>query len=204
MKYETCQKCERGASFGPFHGPKIHCWEHRKRNDYKKNRPQCIFCPEYATYYLPNRIPEFCFEHSPQGVLELNNMKCSKCRQFHSNLYERLCPQCTKPKKYDITFQFPNTIFKSLKDLVTKPIYVFSQNPHFITVVELDETPLEIWNRIRMINILQEIGDRPGLWIRNPDDVKYLQNTINATVPLKHKYMLVSGASVEPIMNFEH
>jgi Holliday junction resolvase len=187
------EKCTTRAQYGPMLGIKIRCGQHKLPGDVIETQTcevsKCCNYPLYAPEgeYVPRR----CKQHAKNTVyINVSEIECLSCKQKDFvNKNSKMCPNCHQyDKRVRKEIQIKDLFDKAGIEYDThdkiyngsclryRPDFVFKYNDRFI-IVEVDEDqhkryPCEC-DQIRMINLCQDFGGAPVVFIRfNPDKYK--------------------------------
>ena len=185
--------CETRPNYGLLFGNKIHCSRHKKLNEYKFNNPTCetLDCKE-RPFYTDNvkiNYPKRCDIHKLCNDINIVEKKCVNCGlMFYLNKIS-LCNDCNEYINSNVNVRKEIIIKEHLQDKFIlydihdkipsnscykyRPDFVWDFVSH-ICILEVDENQHNTYQceceQSRMINITQDFGGIPVVWIRfNPD-----------------------------------
>jgi hypothetical protein len=199
----TEKKCEtcliNKASFGPLFKTKKHCYEHKLTNEYRKNNPICSEddCLEKAFYTNDkSNYPIRCENHKLVDGFNIIEKNCKNCNLLYFlNEETGLCDICNefvinkiqKVKETQVlNFLKTNGIIFISEDKIPegacskyRPDAVIDYK-YFIVIIEIDEHQhkyyLKNCETTRMIQLHQDYGGIPVLFIRYNPDIYYIKN----------------------------
>lgn len=207
------EECNTRPTYGELFKDIIHCNTHKKPNEYKENKPICenIKCdnPAYYTDTKEN-YPKRCEEHMEENDSNIIEKKCCKCGLLYFLNKDGLCNDCNIFFNHNVNKRKEHIVrdrlrLKYLKKWVShdkipsgscykyRPDFVYDFGTH-ICILSVDENQHKTYECVceqaRMINITQDFGGIPVIWLRfNPDRYvdnqgKKHHNNINGRIPM--------------------
>jgi hypothetical protein len=189
---DGCQTCVR---FGKLFEPKIHCYRHKMKNEFKNNYPKCedSGCKEQPCFTnRQDNYPLRCEDHKLDEDSDVIRRPCDNCKQEYYLKNGNLCEYChmfhvekvNKKKEVavkemldarEIEYQTWDKIPKD-SCLRYRPDFVLDMGTH-IVILEVDENQHNSYERecetARMMNICQDFGGMYVCFVRyNPDGYK--------------------------------
>ena len=186
------ENCSTRPSYGELYRKKKHCSKHRKNNEYINNNPKCeeIGCKEMPCYTdTKENYPKRCENHEKKGDRNVVEKKCKNCGlSFYLN-DECLCNDCHEYINHIVKERKEKQVNKIVLKKFRKPtsIDIIPKNSCFkyrpdmvwdfgthIAILEIDENQHKTYECLceqsRMVNITQDFGSLPVVWVRfNPD-----------------------------------
>lgn len=200
IMHKKCQfpNCEKHVKCGPLWKPRIHCAEHKDKNDYFDNYPKCdgdlndlTKCHEKPVYSDSN-YPKRCENHKMKTDTNIVEKSCKNCGLTYYLNDIGLCNDCNdfivhkvhKAKETDMKNFLESRKIKYLShDKIPdgscskyRPDFIIDYE-FFIVILEVDENQHKSYacecEIGRMIQLYQDFGGIPVIFIRyNPDNYK--------------------------------
>lgn len=195
---KTClhEDCTTRPTYGRLFKQKVHCAKHKKNNEYKNNSPICEYdgCNNRACYSEIDNYPIRCEVHMKDGDMNVVERKCKKCGLYDMLNEISLCNDCNVWFEMKIEERKETQIRRILEsdykmctnyDRIPynscykyRPDFWWDLETHII-ILEVDEVQHKSYSceceHSRMINITQDFGGIPVIWVRfNPDS--YVDN----------------------------
>ena len=191
--------CSTRPTFGELFKDKTHCAQHKKENEYKKNKPKCESpkCKNIPVYTDKGNYPIRCEEHYNSLDINIMEAHCVSCGLLYMlNSKTLLCNDCDSfievkksvrhYKEHVVKGILEDKNYKFIHDQIPngscdryRPDFIIDCISYFI-IVEVDENQHRTYEcrceQARMINIVQDVGGGlPVTFIRyNPD--RYIDN----------------------------
>jgi len=205
-------ECTTKAGYGPLFKQKTHCSQHRTLNEYKNNNPSCSECKNMPLYTdKKDNYPIRCEEHKKDNDKNVIEKECSSCKLSAiineeigqcNDCYEFFTEKKTKRKEIKIKEMLDNHNIKydshdkiySGSCLRYRPDFIFECPTHVI-VFEVDEYQHSRYEcsceQIRMINLCQDFGGTPVVFIRfNPDSYKIKGKSIPGSINKRSRVVI--------------
>ncbi len=200
--------CNITAHYGLLFSNKIHCFTHKNNNEYLKNYPKCIDNCKNKPLYTNDgtNYPKKCENHKNNNDINIVEKPCDSCGlSYYINNKLNLCNDCynfTVNKIHKYKEKRIKNLLESnnIKYLSNDKIPINACNKYrpdfiidyifFMIILEVDENQHKSYSseceKIRMINLHQDMGGIPVLFIRyNPDE--YIDNSGNV-IKRNNKY----------------
>lgn len=119
----------RRASYGPLFEKKIHCFVHKRPNEYSHNKPTCVECTNipYFGDEKEDQIPQRCEDHRLNTDVDMIRRKCILCgdEYFIPETLDKCrgCMGWELKKKYKVKERKIRTLLLSLVSILGKFIW---------------------------------------------------------------------------------